>query len=107
MDDNNRHIYFNSPNGNYVNIPNEICKKIIHMDEMGVRAFIYLYNYSSNDILGQTNSLILESIGYSASSSNNKFKLKKCIDELINLKLISRELYTNGVKKYYIYHNNK
>lgn len=104
---NNRHLYINSPKGNYINIPNELCMKIIHMDEMGIRVFIYLYNYNSKDIFGQTNDLILESIGYSANSNNNKNKLSDNMKKLIDLGLISREMQSNGLKKFYIYHNNK
>lgn len=103
-DDGFKHLYFYSPTSNFTKITREDTLKLIGLDEIAIRAYIYLASFSSNTIYGQDYKKILESCGYSSNSNSTKDKLSNGIEKLVELNLISRKLHSNGLKTYYIYY---
>lgn len=100
----NRHLMINSPIKNYIKMSLETLTQLINEEEMAIRTYIYLQGFSYDIIYGVTNEKVLENISYSSTSSNNKSKLTKCINRLIKLGFIRRDIESNGLKKYSIYH---
>lgn len=99
-----RHLMINSPAKNYIKVPLDRLSILIKEEEMTMRTYIYLYGFSYDIIYGVTNEKILENIGYGVTSSNNKSKLTKSINRLIELGIVKRDIESNGFKKYSIYY---
>lgn len=102
----NRHLYFNSPNSNFIKIPVEKVEILKDKDEMLIRVYILFDSYSDDVIYGLTNKKILSEIGYSATSKNNEVKLSNIIKQLEYMGLIKREIKFNGNNRYSIYYKN-
>ena len=100
-------LYFNSPKSNYIKISLNELEVIKELSEMEIRLFIFLKSFSSNEIIGQTQKKILESIGYSPNSKSNEKILRDATNKLKELELIETKLFSDGIKKYIIYYKNK
>ena len=74
------------------------------LSEMEIRLFIFFKSFSSNEIIGQTQKKILESIGYSSNSKSNEKTLRDSTNKLKELGLIETRLFSDGIKKYIIYY---
>lgn len=97
------HLAINFPTNNFIKIPLEILIQLINEEEITIRTYIYLQTFSCDTIYGVTNEKLLDSIGYNSNSSNNKSKLTKGINRLIDLRFIKRDIESNGLKKYSVY----
>lgn len=100
----NRHLSIDINSENSMILHSKIINKLICEEEMTIRAFVYLYSQPNDTIYGVTNEILLNAIGYSATSSNNKSKLAKGINKLTELGFIKRDIGSNGLKKYSIYY---
>jgi hypothetical protein len=100
----NRHLLMDINYKNSMILHSDIINMLILEEEMTIKTFIYLYSQTNDTIYGVTNEILLNAIGYSGSSSNNKSKLTKGINRLIKLGFIKRDIESNGLKKYSIYY---
>lgn len=103
-DDGVKHLRVYTPKRNFTTIPNTIIEKILDLDEITIRSYIFIHSYSYSRINGLTYNKLLTSIGYGTKSDSIKTKLKKGLNNLVELGLIDRKLEYEGVKTYYIYY---
>lgn len=94
----------NISSSNFVEINNNTLLKLCNLGEIEIRLYIFLKSFSSNEIIGQTQKKILESIGYSSNSKSNEKTLRDSTNKLKELGLIETKLFSDGIKKYIIYY---
>jgi hypothetical protein len=100
----NKHLMFYTPKSNFIKLDLEMIKTLLELDEMSIRAYIYINSFSSNEVYGITNISILDNIGYSSKSKTNQSKLSNSLKLLVETSLIKRDIKSNGKKKYSIYY---
>src|SRR5574344_379877 len=94
----------NISSNNFVEINNNTLSKLCNLEEIEIRLFIFIKSFSSDEIIGQTQKKILESIGYSSKSKSNEKLLRDATHKLKELGLIETKMYSDGIKKYIIYY---
>lgn len=99
-----KYLFFNSPTKNYLKLSLKEVEIIKSLSEIEIRLFIFIKSFSSDEIIGQTQKKILESIGYSSKSKSNEKLLRDATHKLKELGLIETKMYSDGIKKYIIYY---
>lgn len=98
-----KHLMFNSPIREYVVISLKELNSIKDLDEMSIRFYILLNGMGNKEIYNLNQKDILDKIGYSGNSTNNKKKLSKITKELEKLGLIKIDVSYNNSMKYLSY----
>ena len=103
------YLTFNAPTSNYVLVKNKDLEKLISLNEMEIRLYIFIYGNKHKSIDNLIQSKILKYIGYSNKSTVNRTRLAQSAHKLNDLKLIDYTIF-HGEKKCAVYSkitNNK
>lgn len=104
-----RHLIFNAPTTNYILVSSKDLEKLIELNEMEIRLYIYIYGNKNKSLDNIVQTEILKRIGYSNKASTNRTRLAQSAHKLNDLKLIDYTIF-HGEKKCAVYSkitNNK
>lgn len=99
----NKHLMFNSPKENYSKIKRKNLEKILELNEITIRLYIFLSGYKYKTIYGLTQKDILREIGYNDKSNRNCSELKIATRKLKELGLIDYIIISDGSIKFIEY----
>lgn len=96
-------IKMENPSSNFTKVSKKEIEVLMNTNEMTVRFFLLLKGWKYKTIKGLTQEMILELIGYSKESANNKKKLTLARRLLEDQGLITSERVNEGRKDYLVY----
>lgn len=102
----NKHLMFNSPKENYSKIKRKNLEKILELNELTIRLYIFLSGYKYKTVYGLTQKDILKEIGYNNKSNRNCSELKLSTKKLKELDLIDYTVDSDGSIKFITYKIN-